>query len=157
VAAPFGAERIVMAWLLVLAGPLGWIGLFIIAAMRRPADQLRVTLPFSEGAYQRFIAARRRPTAWTVTVVATVLLALLGVAMQRPPTVVAGYALGALAVFALGQLVLAVRRANRSRVGVALDASRRWVTLTGVHPAFAAAARMQVQTARAQYEASAPR
>ena len=28
---------------------------------------------------------------------------------------------------------------HAQRIGVSLDASRRWVTLTGVHPAFVAA------------------
>jgi hypothetical protein len=51
--------------------------------------------------------------------------------------------IGVLIVGALGWGLLTVVRSNmelgRNSIGVELDASRRWVTLTHVHPRFAAA------------------
>ena len=47
-----------VAWLLILAGPLGWLGLIFIVLSRRASDVLRVKLPFSEHAYQRYRSAR---------------------------------------------------------------------------------------------------
>jgi hypothetical protein len=46
---------------------------------------------------------------------------------------------GALVVAATVGLLVAERRIHAALVGVDLDASRRWVTLSRVHPAFVAA------------------
>ena len=54
-----GRTGLGVAWLLVLAGPLGWIGLLIIAATRQNSDVLTVTLPYSEGAHLRLRRAQR--------------------------------------------------------------------------------------------------
>ena len=49
-----------IAWLLLLAGPLGWLGLILISASRSGrAEQLHVRLPMCEAAYQRMRGARR--------------------------------------------------------------------------------------------------
>jgi hypothetical protein len=48
-----------VAWLLVLAGPLGWLGLIVISAFKQSGEALTVTLPFSEAAYLRRGQAER--------------------------------------------------------------------------------------------------
>jgi hypothetical protein len=46
-------------WLLLLAGPLGWLGLLIVATSRSGRGEvLTVQVPMSEPAYQRLRAAR---------------------------------------------------------------------------------------------------
>lgn len=61
-------------------------------------------------------------------------------------------AIAAVMALAIGVVVLLVadHRARHGTVGVDLDASRRWVTLIGVHPDFVAAcqAREQHQSQR---------
>jgi hypothetical protein len=47
-----------LACLLLLAGPLGWIGLFVLGAVG--GDSLTVTLPYSEVAHNRVRRAGRR-------------------------------------------------------------------------------------------------
>jgi len=51
------------------------------------------------------------------------------------------------AAFLLGALVLHVNVAIKA-VGVSLDGSRRWVTLSGVHPDFARAVELHEAEAR---------
>ena len=46
---------------------------------------------------------------------------------------------GGVAVVSLVTMVMGSFRFERASVGVSLDASRRWVTLSNVHPAFVAA------------------
>jgi hypothetical protein len=48
-----------VAWLLLLAGPLGWIGLLLVAATRRSAETLTVTLPYCEATDLRMERAVR--------------------------------------------------------------------------------------------------
>lgn len=120
-------------WLLVLAGPLGWLGLFLFAVMRRPADTLTVQLPFSEAAYERFRWARRE--SWFFgAVVLVLLLAALVVADHSGLLAVLMTAVAVLAVVPWG---MALHRMRSCSVVVDLDASRRWVTLSRVHQAFA--------------------
>ena len=129
-----------MAWLLVLAGPLGWLGLLVIAALRRPGEVLSVRLPISEAAFARLQRARLVCLV-TVDVTFVLLLAVLvslvtGGPGDRLITVV----VAVVAAACLVQLVVSDRRLRSCRVAVELDASRRWVTLDRVHPSFADAA-----------------
>lgn len=135
-----GGSGFGIAWLLVLMGPLGWLGLIVIACMRRPADVLSVRLPFSEPAYQRYRMARR--TQHILVGAAAVLAVGAYVAYRLLP--LGGLTGGALGLCALVGFIAAWVEGTRARsatVGVALDASRRWVTLSRVHPAFASAVR----------------
>lgn len=128
-----------VAWILLLLGPLGWIGLLIYAASRS-GEQLDVRLPFSETAYQRFRWTRWRRNAAGLVFVVTGVLAL--VVRARPGVFDQGTAI-LLGAVALGALVMAVVEAVRhssAGVRIDLDASRRWVTLGRVHPDFATAA-----------------
>lgn len=63
-----------IAWLLLLAGPVGWLGLIVIGSMRRSGGDLTVTLPFSESAHERLVGARR--DRWSLAAV-TIGVALL--------------------------------------------------------------------------------
>ena len=135
------SNRLGLLWLLALAGPLGWVVLIVLAS-RDSGEHLAVEVPLSEAAYDELTAGTRLRLAAVVGgAVAVVALFLLGAWAQ----------LGALglvllvgaAVAALVAVLVAERRIGRASVGVSLDASRRWVTLTGVHPAFAAAFREQ--------------
>jgi hypothetical protein len=140
-----------VAWLLLLAGPLGWLGLLVVAASRggRP-ERLHVVLPMGEPAYRRMRSARRLRDRAVVALVAAFALAVILLASDRTTLVQLGLALVVgVGVIALGAVLIGSLRYDRESVGVTLDASRRWVTLSNVHPAFAAAC--------ASREASEPR
>jgi hypothetical protein len=133
-----------VAWVLLLLGPLGWIGLLLIAVSRSGRAVVLVTrVPFSAPAYGRLRAARRlRRIAGAVALVT----APLGFLMVVAPSADADSAMRALALLvvatlvgAIAVLVVAERRMARASVQIHLDASRRWVTIHGVHPTFAAA------------------
>jgi hypothetical protein len=134
--------RLGVAWLLLLFGPLGWIGLLLVAASKSGrAEALTVRLPYSAAARGRLWAARRqRNLGYALVAAAAVVAVAVVVAGLWAPfaTVALAAAAGALAVGAT-ELVRAWWRLAGLRVGVELDASRRWVTLRAVHPRFAAA------------------
>lgn len=134
--------RIGVAWLLLLAGPLGWLGLLVIASYRSGrAEVLTVRLPYSAAAYAQLQAARRQQRIGWGLVTAGVAAGLV-VAVAGVWTVFATLVIGAGAIAGAWGLVELARSAWRMRrltVGVELDASRRWVTLRSVHPRFAAA------------------
>ncbi|MGD0747431.1 MAG: hypothetical protein ABSB68_06435 [Acidimicrobiales bacterium] len=144
-----GSEGFGVAWLLVLAGPIGWLGLFVYAMVRR-VETLTVRLPYCDEAYAELQGARRlrRISAWASGI--CVVLALLAL---RPGTFTAQTAGAALAAVGLGFLVLAVvetRHVRRASVGVDLDGSRRWVSLDRVSDAFAAAVVAREESDRAR-------
>lgn len=122
-----------IAWLLLLAGPLGWLGLLVVAAAGRRADMLTVQLPFSQAAYERFRRAKREGWCFGLAAVVLVVLTLLAVGHQQG--VLAG-AFGAACCIAVVRWVRSVIRVRERSVAVELDASRRWVTLFRVHPTF---------------------
>jgi hypothetical protein len=135
-----------VAWLLLLAGPIGWIALVAIALSRggRP-EQLSVHLPMSASAYARLRAARSvRDRSVLLLVAACVSGLLLAIADRTTLTqfgLVAAIVVGGVA---LVTCIVGSVRCDRERVGVVLDASRRWVTLSNVHPQFAAACEAHV-------------
>jgi outer membrane lipoprotein SlyB len=131
-----GSAGMGVAWLLVLAGPLGWLGLFVVSAMRR-GEMLTVTVPYSEAAYVRratFQRSRRRAGALAAGVL---ILAVGSLSLGSTDGRLMAAALGAVAVGAFVSMVLASIRVNRLTVRLQLDASRRWVTMSRVHPNFA--------------------
>jgi hypothetical protein len=71
-----------IAWLLVLAGPLGWLGLIVIASTRRSGGDLTVTLPFSEEAHQRLVRPRKDRWFFAVATVAFVVVSLVSFYQQ---------------------------------------------------------------------------
>jgi len=125
------------AWLLLLLGPIGWIALFVVAAMA-PAETITVTLPFCDAAYGRLHRAiRDRRVAVALAVVAG--LVALVVVGRGGGFGEAALAPAALSVLAVAAAVVASIGIRAARVHLRIDASRRWVTLSGVHPDFAAA------------------
>ena len=131
------SNRLGILWLLLLAGPLGWIVLLFVAS-RSSSEELAVELPYSDTAYERLVHVRRRRT------LALAIGALGGIGLltvsTRAQLGLAGIMLTLGFVGAAMVVVLtADYRLGKASVGVRLDASRRWVTLRGVHPAFAAA------------------
>jgi hypothetical protein len=132
--------RLGIAWLLVLAGPIGWLGLAVIALSRSgQGEVLTVRLPHSEAAYGRWRGAKRQRGLGMGAVVvgfALVVLAQLFGTVDLPLAVVAV----AVLVWGLGVVIYGSIRMGRQSIGVELDASRRWVTLRRVHPRFAALA-----------------
>lgn len=136
--------RIGVLWLLLLAGPFGWLALLVIISSRSGgAEVLTTELPMSEGAYHRVLGARRTTRrGWML--IGGGLLILLSVAARGSLIEVVpegvrgatGFALVVLGVFAA---MRGDRQRSRAIVHVHLDASRRWVTLDQVHPAFRAA------------------
>ncbi len=133
-----GGNGIGIGWLLLLAGPLGWLGLFVVALARRPADVLTVRLPFSEAAHQRIVAARRGCRVASLATLASVVLALIGLTRHSFDGRLFAAAVAVLFLVAVTRWVMEWRRMRSASVDVSLDASRRWVTLSGVHPTFAA-------------------
>lgn len=128
------ASRLGVAWLLVLAGPLGWLGIAILAATRRPSETLTVELPLSEASYREL--QRAKQAFWPLIATMTVLVvALLFVVDQHDPLLTGTLAF---AIFSAAALwVRAFVQVRERSVTVGLDASRRWVTLGRVHPTFA--------------------
>ncbi|HET6951414.1 MAG TPA: hypothetical protein VFI47_13615 [Acidimicrobiales bacterium] len=146
--------------LLLLFGPIGWIVLLVIAiAAPDRSERLTVEVPWTTEAHDRLRALRRRRNAlWTAAVLSLVALVLLVAAPVAPVAgaarISAQLAAGALVALLVGAVVAALvaeHAIGRATVGVELDASRRWVMLTGVHPAFAAAVRSRPADAPSTY------
>ena len=132
--------------LLLLLGPLGWVALLVIALAgsgRRP-ERLTVQVPWTEAADVRLRAARRTLHLLVgLTVLAVAGLFVVGLnpaGIDEAPGGAPALAVVLLAAAAAGLIGAGVAswRVGQVTVGVDLDASRRWVTLIGVHPRFAA-------------------
>jgi hypothetical protein len=119
-------------WILVLLGPLGWIVLAVWAATSR-RDRLTVRLPYSAAAFDRETRLLRERIVAVIVAVALGFAALVQLA-SVPRAIWGVGALVALVVAAAIQV-----RLGWSQIGIRLDASRRWVTLSNVHPDFARA------------------
>jgi hypothetical protein len=120
-------------WLLIFLGPIGWVALLFWLAMSR-RSVLRVRLPYSDDAISRESHYRHVRTMYVIIAVGALMLLLPAVRAFLPPPVSVVFALIALVVAGIYQVL-----AWRASVGVELDASHRWITLSGVHPAFVAA------------------
>jgi hypothetical protein len=135
-----GSDGLGVAWLLLLAGPFGWIGLGVYAMGRR-SETITVRLPYSDAAYAQLSQARRvRRNAG----LASLALFVLGLFLLIPQTFTSRVGAAALAVLGLGMLISYLAQTfhcKRLAVRVALDGSRRWVTLSGVSDVFAEAVR----------------
>jgi uncharacterized membrane protein YphA (DoxX/SURF4 family) len=127
-----------LTWLLVLFGPPGWVALVVILWIG--AEQLQGRIPLSQDTFDRI--QRRTRGAWIAAGVALLSFVLAFVLGTLP-----GLAwLGLAALLAAAALSAG---ANWATVGIDLDASRRWVTLSGVHPDFVAAVRAEGARERA--------
>lgn len=114
-------------WLLLFFGPIGWL---IFAFTGPSRETLIIELPFASE-----VVNERRQHAWTRFAAFVGALALFGAGFLT-----ASYWLW-IWIPALVLVIVAVRahlKVARLEVGVGLDASRRWVTLTNVHETFIA-------------------
>lgn len=131
-------------WLLVFAGPVGWVVLALLM-LRASGEELTVEVPLSDDRYDTFTAARRRRSLIDLAGFAALCGAGLVVATAgiSPVSVVL-----LLLILVCGLLadVRATDRLKSASVGVVLDGSRRWVTLQRVHPAFANACAAQARS-----------
>jgi hypothetical protein len=118
------------AWVLVLLGPLGWIALVILSTLGTGRELLAVQLPYSHEVWARYTPRQRVRFAGGTVGVGAAFAALAGFAPGRPFWV-------ALAVVGLLAAVVAHVKLAFDDVDISLDASRRWVTLSGVHQTFA--------------------
>jgi hypothetical protein len=141
-----------VAWLLVLFGPLGWFTLLIIALVRSPADRLGVRLPFSESSYARLVYARRMLRIWVSVTGFLSFLAIVLLAFHNSGAEALAVFSGVFSFVSFWMLLMASRRLSYARVGIMLDGSRHWLTISGAHPHFVDAARDQVQQAAATAE-----
>jgi hypothetical protein len=134
------------AWLLVFLGPIGWIVLLALVVTSR-RETLVVRAPYSADALRT--ERRKVHVVWQSLLAAALLFVAAGLEIEPLPTgawFVAGFV-------ALGVFVVAVAVVLLTRVGVRLDASHRWVTLSRVHPDFVAAVHVMQ---RAQRDAALP-
>jgi hypothetical protein len=121
------------AWLLLFLGPVGWLCLLLIAGR---SGHVTAKLPFCEFAYRRLQVARRMQTIWVTFAVIAWLLGLGAVAIHSRASIAAAAALGLGALAATVKAVIETRRLRYLIVRLDLDGSRRWVTISGVHPTF---------------------
>jgi hypothetical protein len=120
-------------FLLVFFGPVGWIVLLLGSGTER----FEVLLPVSDSTRELW---RERRRDRRIAVIGTVLLAGMCLLLAR------WYGdLGATPFLVIGAGVLTVLvthwRYDAAGVDLGLDATRRWVTISGVHPDFVAAVR----------------
>ena len=133
-----------LVWLLVFAGPLGWIALAFLLPGGTD-ERLTVEVPWSDASYDRLTEARRQRNR-------SAALCLFGATAVFLVIWSRGIGPGDLLLFvvvvagAIAAQVAADRRFSRFSIGVDLDASRRWVTLRRVHPDFAAACEAQLSS-----------
>ena len=147
-----GRAGLGVAWLLILAGPLGWLGLAVIALVRQSADYLIVTLPYSENAQLRRVQAERARLRATVVMVSAFILAFVAFVQKSGGYDLVALGLAAFGVGALISLVMHAIRIQHLSVQLRLDASRRWVTLCGVDPEFALAVEQRASARSAEGE-----
>lgn len=124
-------DRPSLGWLILLAfGPVGWIILLAVFALGQ-RSYLHGQLPLSEAAY---VAERRRTRMAVLVGVGAIAAALLLL------ITVTGFAVG-LAGMAVAVAIGIAVYLRTSSIGpkIDLDASRRFVEIRNVHPAFAAA------------------
>jgi hypothetical protein len=131
-----GGSGLGVAWLLLLAGPLGWVGLIVVSAFRGGGAMLSVTVPFSEAAYIRMKRAKGTRLQAELILVGAAVGAVLAVFLRTTDGRLLAVGLAVIAVGALLKVIVATVQLHRLTVRLSLDASRRWVTLSGVHPNF---------------------
>lgn len=117
-------------------GPPGWVVLCGVLLFFPGQEHLTVRVPQTEAAYRRERLLERSRLAAFVVGTATLVYGIL-----QPGLFPALWlALGGACLVAGAALHVMVRR---QAIGVGLDASRRWVTLSGVHPDFVRAVEQQ--------------
>ena len=125
-----------LAWLLILAGPLGWLILLLIARVQQSGETLTVTLPYCEDAYRRRIQAERARLRATLVAVLSFVGGFIAAIQQTTDLRLLAAALVAVGCIGLAEFVVQARRLDKLSVRLDLNASRRWLTLRGVSQEF---------------------
>jgi hypothetical protein len=119
------------ALLLVFLGPIGWLVLLgILVAVR--GEKYRVRLPYRESAWE---SIRRTSVAGYVLLGVAAVVLVAGLLLRQEGVAI----LAAIVVAAIGVVVCLASNLMMPRLD--LDATRRWITIRDVHPAFADATR----------------
>lgn len=131
-------ERLNAAWfLLIFAGPIGWIAI-ALASFSTNRSTLAGNLPITKEEFKAVQSASREGRAIAIAGLTIGVLDILANAYGDIPGAIDVLALlAAFGFIIFGAVQYA--RAEATWPEVRLDASRRWVTLVGVHPSFAAA------------------
>lgn len=124
-----------LSWaaVLFLLGPLGIVAFVVLMIMAPGQEYLTVRVPQTTAAYQREKQLERLRLTAVAAAVLVPVAGLLSLRMFALMWLLAG--IGFLAAGVAFHFML-----GRQAIGISLDGSRRWVTLTNVHPAFARAA-----------------
>lgn len=133
---PVGSPIPIFAWLLVFLGPPGWIALFFVAIFGRGQEYLTVRIPETEASYKREKSLERSRMAVFGVGIALMFYAAFFPGMFPGVWLASGAACLAAAIVLHVMVTL-------QNIGITLDASRRWVTLTGVHPNFVHSVQIQ--------------
>jgi hypothetical protein len=147
-----GSSGLGITWLLFLVGPVGWLVLIVMSSMRRSGGMLTVTLSFSQAAYERLVRHRRKRWPWGIIAIVVgfvtveYLVSTSGGNHQSLIRALLGVVGGIVAFVCLFGWMASVARFRKAKVDMDLDASRRWVTLSGVHPNFAAAVHQNLES-----------
>ena len=129
-------------WLLALLGPPGWLALLVVLMLFSSTEYLTVRIPETEAVYARERSLERfRLGAF----LAAPFVALCGLVY---PGMFPALWFGLAASLLVAGLLLHALVSSEA-IRVRLDASRRWVTLSGVHPAFVRAVEEQERLATA--------
>ncbi len=127
---PIGGGPANMAWLLLFLGPPGWMAFVLVSLLGSGQEYLTVRIPETDASYNREKQLQRFRLA---AICAGVFIPLYGLLVL--PGTLPGLWLAVGATFLVAALALHVVVLQQN-IGISLDASRRWVTLAGVHPAF---------------------
>jgi hypothetical protein len=142
------------AALLIFLGPVGWFILIVIALSQRAPEYVSANLPFSEFAYRRLVVARRMHRIWLALSGAAAVLAALAWAIGSTTSTLVALVLACAAVGSLISALVEGQRRRRAGVTLTLDGSRRWLTISGVHPDFAQAVQHQAGQPGRSFEES---
>ena len=133
---PVGGGAASMAWLLLFLGPPGWAAFFLVAILAPGQEYLTVRIPETDASYNREKRLERSRIAVFGMGLALVLYGIIFQGMFPALWLVSG------AACLVAALVLHFK-VTQQNIGISLDASRRWVTLSGVHPNFVHAVQIQ--------------
>lgn len=136
---PVGGGFPVWLWFLLFLGPLGVVALFLAALFAPGPEYLTVRVPETEASFDRERQMERWRLAALGAGITVLLLALFGVGMFPHLWLV----LTVGSILAAGALTWMLWRQS---IGISIDVTRRWVTLTNVHPAFVEAVQRQEAT-----------
>ena len=126
----------VWVWFLLFLGPVGVVALLLAACFAPAEEYLTVRIPETEASFQRERQMERWRRAALAGGVVLPFLGVFGVGMFPLLWLAAGAAF----FLAAGALTLMLWRQS---VRVSIDVTRRWVTFTRVHAAFAEAVNRQ--------------